>query len=213
MTTIYLIRHGEALKDNFTNINNSDDKNEINKKLILSVKGEEEACKLSKINELNNIDFIYSSNYVRAMATAKYIAFNNKTSIFIDENFGERLVGIVNTNTIKTNEEYFKHQLDNPYYKFELGESSFEVGSRMYESLLNILEIHKDKRVVIVSHGASMTFLLNKLCQVEISDILTKTRKIKFNNKIIFEGPIRFLETFKLEFDGSTLVNIESVNR
>lgn len=213
MTTLYLIRHGETLKETFVNINNSDSKNDSNKKLILSIKGEEGAFKLSKIDELSNIDAIYSSNYVRAMETAKYMAYSNNIPVFIDENFGERLVGIVNTNTIKTNEEYFKYQIDNPYYKFELGESSFEVGNRMYESLLNILEIHKNKRIIIVSHGASMTFLLNKLCQVEISDTLTKTRRIKFNNKLIFEGPIHFLETFKLEFDGSKLVNIESVNK
>ena len=32
MTTLYLIRHGETLKETFVNINNSDSKNDSNKK-------------------------------------------------------------------------------------------------------------------------------------------------------------------------------------
>ena len=40
----------------------------------LSVEGEELASNISEKKELQNIDVVISSNYVRAMATAKYIS-------------------------------------------------------------------------------------------------------------------------------------------
>lgn len=51
----------------------------------LSDKGEILAQELSKIAELKNIDVLYSSNYVRAISTAKYIAEKNNIKINIDE--------------------------------------------------------------------------------------------------------------------------------
>ena len=39
-----------------------------------------------------NIELLYSSDYARAVATAKYIAFNNKLTINIDERLGERKI-------------------------------------------------------------------------------------------------------------------------
>ena len=61
-----------------------------NEKIILSIEGEKKAQELSEKEELKNIDILYSSNYVRAIATAKYIADKNNISINIDERLGER---------------------------------------------------------------------------------------------------------------------------
>ena len=61
-----------------------------NEKIILSVKGEKKAQKISKLKQLNNVDVLWSSNYVRAISTAKYIASENNIEINIDENFNER---------------------------------------------------------------------------------------------------------------------------
>ena len=88
-TKIYLIRHSEQLK-----INNPSVKHENaqinNEKIILSVDDEKKAEKISKLKELSNIDVLWSSNYVRAIATAKYIAKQNNIEINIDERFNER---------------------------------------------------------------------------------------------------------------------------
>ena len=43
----------------------------INEKEILSIKGEEDSKRLSKNEELKNIDTIWCSSYVRAKQTAK----------------------------------------------------------------------------------------------------------------------------------------------
>ena len=89
LTQVYLIRHAEQLK-----IKNKIVKNEnsqiSNEKIILSVAGEKEAEKISELEELKNIDILWSSNYVRAISTAKYIAEKNNIEINIDESFNER---------------------------------------------------------------------------------------------------------------------------
>lgn len=48
-----------------------------NEKNPLSIEGEEKAKKLSLIGEMQNIDLVISSNYVRAISTAKYLARQN----------------------------------------------------------------------------------------------------------------------------------------
>lgn len=61
-----------------------------NEQIILSANGEKKAYELSLIDELKNIDIIYSSNYIRAISTAKYIALRNNLKINVDERLGER---------------------------------------------------------------------------------------------------------------------------
>ena len=88
ITTIYLIRHSEQQK-----IENKIVKEESqidNEKIILSINGEKMAENISKLEQLKNIDVLWSSNYVRAIATAKYIANENKIDINIDEKLNER---------------------------------------------------------------------------------------------------------------------------
>ena len=89
LTLIYLIRHSEQLKIANKNIKNEESQIS-NEKIILSIEGEKKAYEISKLHELCNIDILYSSNYVRAISTAKYIANQNNIDINIDENFNER---------------------------------------------------------------------------------------------------------------------------
>ena len=73
-------------------ISNSDSNQVQNEKAFLSVSGEKKAEELSKHFELHNIDAVYSSNYVRALETAKYIALENNTIINVDDRFNERKI-------------------------------------------------------------------------------------------------------------------------
>ena len=88
-TIIYLVKHADELKEN--GIQNTNDTAQlINEKYILSVKGEEQSKRLSKIPELQNIDVLWSSSYARAKATAKYITYRNNININIDSRLNER---------------------------------------------------------------------------------------------------------------------------
>ena len=83
MTIVYLVRHANTFK-----IHKGIE--EVNENLLfsniktpLSINGEEIAKKLSLNEEFKNLDVVYSSDYVRCMATAKYFAFNNNLKVKI----------------------------------------------------------------------------------------------------------------------------------
>ena len=92
ITSIFLIRHSEQLKIKSL-LNSSENSQIANEKIILSVKGEKKAEELSNIAELSNLDSVWCSNYVRALATAKYIAERNNLSIQISTDLNERKLG------------------------------------------------------------------------------------------------------------------------
>ena len=88
-TTIYLIRHSKQLKDYGTILTN-ESQQEQNEKIMLSVEGEAEAKNLSQNKELEDISEVWSSSYVRAISTAKYMAERNLLKINIDSSLNER---------------------------------------------------------------------------------------------------------------------------
>ena len=119
-TTIYLIRHSEPTpKVNLKFINSKDSSQIANEKVFLSVSGEKRAEELSKKEELQNIDAVYSSNYVRALGTAKYIALENNTIINIDERLNERRIGEIGELSQKEFERLQKKDFD---FKLSSGE-------------------------------------------------------------------------------------------
>lgn len=90
-TIIFLIRHSEQYRD-YEYKDDVENERKKNKKIILSVEGEEKAKIFAKKEELKDIHVLYSSDFVRAIATAKYIATNNNLTINIDERLGERTI-------------------------------------------------------------------------------------------------------------------------
>lgn len=61
-----------------------------NEKIVLSVEGEVKAEKLAECAELKDLSAVFSSNYARAISTAKYIACKNLIEINVDQRLGER---------------------------------------------------------------------------------------------------------------------------
>ena len=194
MTIIYLMRHSMANIDrNFINTNESFQIE--NEKYILSVEGERKAKKYSKKEELKNIDMVISSNYVRAMSTAKYIAHINNIPLYIDEDFNERKFGVDDIKKIPQN--FFQKQIEDENFKLENGESRLEVYNRMIKGLINVMKKNKNKKAVIVSHASSLSFLLTKWCKVEI---INGKYVIKYKGETILNG-FDSPELLKLEFD------------
>lgn len=209
MTTVYILRHSKP----FRNLLGSYEVNEIeqirNEKNPLSVEGEELAKKMSNREELKNVDVLYSSHYVRAMATAKYIAEINNIKLNVDERLGERKFGVKNINDLP--KTFFEDQLRDWNYKLGDGESANEVSKRMKEALFEILSNNKNKTVAIVSHGTALSTMLIKWCEVKLNEE-TKLIEIYFNNKLVFDGNWKCPELFKLEFDeNNNLVSIENI--
>lgn len=204
MTTVYLIRHSKTLDVN--NDLNSDLLQIQNEKRCLSIEGEDIACEKFKKNEFSNIDVLFSSNYVRTIQTAKYIAEKNNLEINIVSNLGERKFGITSWDEFPENFE--RRQFLDENYKIGDGESQKEVSDRMYSVVMDIISTNRDKTIAIVSHATAISYLLKKWCDITIED---DKLLYSFNGKILLHGFFNYCETFKLEFDGDNLVNIEKI--
>ena len=205
MTTIYLIRHSKPLKVN--NEFNNDNLQIQNEKSSLSIEGENIAKEKLNNKEFDNIDILFSSNYVRAIQTAKYLSAKNNIEINIISDLGERKFGINSWNELPENFE--RKQFLDEYYKIGNGESQKEVRDRMYSTIIKILEENSNKRIAIVSHATAISYLLKNWCDIQVVE---DKLRYSFNNKIILDGYFNYCETFKLDFDDDNkIIGIENI--
>ena len=203
---VYLIRHSKPLKVN--NDKNMDSLQIQNEKQPLSIEGENIAREKLNIDELKDIDKLYSSSYVRAISTAKYIAENNNIEINVINDFGERKFGINSWDELPDN--FGEKQFLDENFKTEFGESQKEVRDRTFNALMNVLE-NDDKKIAIVFHSTAMLFLLMTWCKV-IPSKEDFSYKFLFNDEEVFNGKIDYCEIFKLTFDDKNkLINIENI--
>ena len=205
MTTLYLIRHSKPLKVN--NTFNDDNLQIQNEKSSLSIEGEQIAKEKLYNKEFEDIDVLYSSNYVRTIQTAKYLVGKNNLEINIVSNLGERKFGISSWDELP--EDFEIKQFLDENYKIGDGESQKEVRDRMYSTILEILNKNKNKTIAIVSHGTAISYLLKKWCDIKIVD---GKLRYSFDDNLLLDGYFNYCETFKLEFDDNNkVINIENI--
>lgn len=185
---------------------NNDNLQIQNEKSSLSIEGEQIAKDKLNNKEFANIDILFSSSYVRAIQTAKYIAEKNNLEINVISDFGERKFGINSWSELPDN--FGEKQFLDENYKTEFGESQKEVRERTFNALMNVLK-SDDKKIAIVFHGTAMLFLLMTWCKV-VPD--SDKYKIFFNGNELFCGKhFDFCETFKLTFNDNELIDIENI--
>ena len=204
-TIIYLIRHAETLEENGIR-NTNEDSQMINEKEILSVQGEEQAKKLSKNVELQNIDVIWTSNYTRAKATAKYIANQNNLQYNLDKRLIERKLGniedLAKFMNDKETRDPSREQLAFPDFKTRDGESAKDTNKRMNEFINEILEKNQGQRIAVVSHGGAIKFYLLSYCKVnERLNLEYKGKELAITSPCLL----------KMTFRNNKLVNLEQI--
>lgn len=145
-TTIYLIRHSIPFKEHRGTINTDETILIENEKSPLSIAGEKLAEEKSLQEEFKNLDIVYSSNYVRTMATAKYFASANNLKVNIDAIFNERIHGVDSWNDLP--QEFELKQFNDENFKVGYGESQKEVQTRMFNGLMKVLNENKGKRMM-----------------------------------------------------------------
>lgn len=203
ITTIYLIRHSIPFKEHRgTKVSNETILIE-NEKSPLSIAGEKLAEEKSLQEEFKNLDIVYSSNYVRAMATAKYFASANNLKVNIDEVFNERIHGVDSWSDLP--QEFELKQFNDEDFKVGYGESQKEVQIRMFNGLMNVINSNKGKKIAIISYSTAIAFLLKKWCEVYYD------KDYIFNNVSFFNGKWEYLQTFKLEFKENELLSIKTI--
>ncbi len=207
-TVVYLIRHSEATPRSNIKVIKSDDNSQItNEKNFLSVSGEKRAETLSKNVELQNIDAVYSSDYVRALETAKYIAQENNTIINVDDRLNERKIGQAGDMEWK---EFSRLQTKDLDFKLPEGESLNETKKRMVEAMKNILMFETGNRVAVISHSTALTCLLSAWCDTgyNYDDQII----LSYEDATIIDGHFTAPMVFKVVFDGMNVLSVEYLN-
>ena len=168
VTTIYVVRHGES-ESNVYAIENPDKPASHYGELgsSLTEKGCEQAKSVAK--HLKNVNFaaVYSSDLNRARETAGIIAHEHQLSVISDRTIRERYFG-EHMSAIKKRE--IEQALDSlneeqkfAFKYFENGESGYDVVRRFKKFLGEIVQLHKNKKIVVVSHGYIMrSFLIHE---------------------------------------------------
>ena len=204
-TIIYLIRHAETVQEKGSR-NTNENFQMINEKEILSVQGEEQAKKLSENIELQNIDVIWSSDYTRAKATAKYIANKNNLQYNLDKRLCERKLGniedLAKFMNDKETRDPSREQLVFPEFKTRDGESANDTNKRMNKFIDEILEKYKGKRIAVISHGGAIKFYLLSYCKVN------ERLNLEYKGKELFITSPCLL---KITFKENKLISLEQI--
>lgn len=203
---IYLIRHSAP----FIEIDNYNDYKNVNwddynRNMILSSEGENNAKKLCELDELKNIDEIYSSDSFRAIGTAKYIAEINNIKIKLDNRINERNLGIKTINDLPVN--FSQDSFNNKELKILNGESLNEVDNRFNSFIKDILNSN-NKKVVLSIHGIILMSFLQTICDFEFDG---QKFIINFNGKEVMNRKLKNPDVFKLIYEGNDIIDIISL--
>lgn len=202
-TIIYLIRHAETI-DETGYINTGETLEEINKNEILSIKGEIQSKILSENKELKGIDVIWSSSYVRAKQTAKYIASSNNLQYNLDKRLCERKLGniedLAKFMSDKKTRDPSREQLAFPEFKTRDGESAKDTNERVNSFINEIIEKYDGKRIAVVSHGGAIKFYLLNYCTVnENLNLEYKGKELNITSPCLLKLTFRKNELIDLE--------------
>lgn len=208
MKTIYLIKHSGP----FVDIKNYDDYENVlwedyNRNMILSSVGEKRAEELCNIKELSNVDRIFTSNSVRAIATAKYLAEKNNLKIELDKRIDERIFGVDTLNDLP--KDFNKLSFDNKDFKMKKGESFNEVDNRFINFINDLLGQDSNKNVLVI-HGLILLSYLETICDFSFDGNIFD---IKYKDKEIINGNPKSPSVYKITYnDNKEVIGVELVS-
>ncbi len=154
MTRLILVRHGQSmgnLKRRF--LGHTD--------LPLTEHGHAQAAAVARYLEDEHIDAVYSSDLLRAYQTAEPIAASHGLPIVTDADLREIYAGDWENDTFlhiheTWGEEFRIFRSDIGHACPPNGESTMDVGRRVYACLTRIAEANPDRTVLVASHATAI---------------------------------------------------------
>lgn len=158
-TIVYLVRHCEAI-GNYKRICHGITDSQITEN------GKKQLAQLEKRFKNISIDYAYSSHLNRAKETAKAIIKNKNVEVNIDDRLCEINYGDWENIPWAKFPELYPEQSENwsfhpEKYQAPNGESMSDVYNRIKGCLVDIVNKHPGKTIVIASHGCTVR---NALC-------------------------------------------------
>lgn len=185
MTEIIIIRHGETEWNQTGRFQGHSD-------VPLSKTGRAQAETLGQNLAINYVDAIYASDLIRAMETAAPLAARFGLTVTPDPllrelNFGAwegRSFSDVNAENPNAMKQFYN---DPECADIPDSEPFPDFQKRVAGRVREIAELHRGKRIVIVSHGASIRILLADILAMPIRSIWHISQLNTAVNKIRFE--------------------------
>ena len=170
----------------------------------LSQVGKDLAKQLVEKLPVNSTIKVFSSPYIRAKQTAEAFSFDVTT----DAKLIERKIGNKGTFT----KDLWAKQYTDMDAKNDNGESFRMVQWRMSEFMNDLLaEMDDGESAIVVSHAAAICAYLQQYCEIKVTDVDTKRRRIVFDNKTVLDGIINTPSCFVLTF-GKDLTAISYID-
>ena len=158
LTRIFLIRHGETEW-------NASGRLQGNSNVQLSMVGLHQARLLAMHAPFPTADAIYSSDLIRAKATADVLAaqFNLKVQLvpeLRETSFGDWEGHAIKDLAEESADDFEKFFVDPELCRPPHGETFAECQTRVVNAVRKIIADHENQRVIVVSHGAAIRLLL-----------------------------------------------------
>jgi broad specificity phosphatase PhoE len=168
VTTIYVVRHGESESNVYAHENPDKPASQFGEYgSSLTQKGRDQAHKVAKQLKDVPLSAIYASDLSRAKETAEIIAIGRNISVITDSTIRELSFGSHMSKTQKKQIEKALDSLDEKgklaFKYFPNGESGYDAINRFKKFIEKKIHLHKNKRILIVSHSYVMrTFLVHE---------------------------------------------------
>ncbi len=190
MTTIYLIRHGQAEGNLYRRCHSWHNG-------LLTLKGREQVKALEKRFEGVHFDAVYSSDLYRAMSTAGAIYRPRGLTLHVDPNLREIGAGI--WEDVPWGQLLHDHRDSlaaflacNPSWQVEGSETFPAVRQRIDQAIRRIAVAHPGQTVAVVSHGCAIRAGLSaflglapeQMCQIPLGDNTSVARLEAENGQI-----------------------------
>ncbi|MGD6961226.1 histidine phosphatase family protein [Fictibacillus phosphorivorans] len=184
-TIVYMVRHGDSPKEG----------NERTRGL--TEKGYEDACRVTELLKDKKIDIVVSSPYRRSILTIEKIALHIRKEVEVIEGLRERVFSS-SSNRLEDNElgPLLEKSFVDFNFSLEDGESNAACQKRAVQVLKELLHTYKDKNMVIGTHGAVMTLMMNYFDSSFDLNFLYSTTKP---------------DIYRLAFNDEELVSVERV--
>lgn len=181
LTNLYFVRHAHSTytPDEF--------------KRPLSEKGQADAEKITRILKKENIDYVISSPYKRAVQTVEGVTDFTGKEVIIENGFKERILSEV---PVENFDLAITKVWEEPAFSWEGGESNIIAQKRGVEATLKVLERYEGKNIVVGTHGNIMVLIMNYF-----------DKKYGFS----FWKKLNMPDIYKLTFDGTTLKEVKRI--
>lgn len=181
MTRVYFVRHAKPDKTVHDDASRP-----------LTDEGLADSEKVTDCLKDKGIDLLMSSPYKRSMDTIGGLARELKMDIATDYDFREREAGSWHGDNFL---KYIEAQWADFNYHIEDGECLASVQQRNIRALKKVLTAHKDKTIVIATHGTALSTIINY-----------------YKSEYDFHSFMRILNfmpyVIKMEFDGENFIGM-----